>query len=130
AGGRRAPPRPARRAGLAEGDLMSLVGIDLNSTRARAVAGARAQSLSPLRLDGENAELPLALSLEGRTIAVGRAGLALSRRNPHLACLDFLAHLGSGKQWTGGPHRIDADRALALFFSALAARLGRTAGAV
>src|SRR5439155_10018241 len=75
-------------------------------------------------------ELPLALSLEGRTIGVGREGLSLSRRRPHLACLDFLGHLGSGKEWSAGAHRLDADRALGLVFSAMATRLGRTAGAV
>ena len=109
---------------------MSLVGIDLNASRARAVSGPRAGSLAPLPLDGEQIDLPLALSLEGRAVAVGRAGVALTRRSPHLACLDFLAHLGSGRQWVGGAHRLDADRALALVFAALAAKLGKSAGAV
>jgi hypothetical protein len=109
---------------------MSLVGIDLNATRARAVAGPRAQALAPLALDGDQIDLPLALSLEGRLIAVGRPGVALSRRRPHLACLDFLAHLATHRQWSAGAHRLDADRALGLVFSVLAAKLGKSAGAV
>lgn len=109
---------------------MSLVGIDLNASRSLAVGGPRAQALTALPLDGDQPELPMALSLEGRTIAVGRAGVALTRLRPHLACLDFLGHLGTGKQWTAGSHRLDADRALALYFSVLASKLGRTAGVV
>src|SRR5262245_20801226 len=107
---------------------MSLIGLDLNSSRARAVAGPRHHALSPLPLEGDQPELALALSLEGRQVQVGRAGEALARRRPHLACLDFLPHLGSGRTWAGGAHRLDADRALGLYFAALAGRMGRASG--
>jgi hypothetical protein len=109
---------------------MSLVGIDLNATRALAVYGTRAQSLALLPLEGDQLDLPLALSLEGRSVAVGRPGVALARLRPHLTCLDFLPHLCTGREWSAGPHRLDADNALALVFGAMAARLARSAGAV
>jgi hypothetical protein len=107
---------------------MSLIGLDLNASRARAVAGPRAQALSLLCLDGDQTDLPLALGLEGRHIQIGRTGLSLTRRAPHLACLDFLPHLATGKLWAGGSHRLDADRALGLVFSSLAGKLSRAAG--
>jgi len=91
---------------------MSLFSIDLNSSRARAVCGLPGTP-RPVALDGQR-DLPLALSLEGRRIDVGRAGLALCRRSPHLACLDFLPHLGEARQWRAGKHRLDASQALSL----------------
>lgn len=109
---------------------MTLVGIDLNSSRARAVAGVRAQSLATLPLDGEELDLNLALSLEGRRIAVGAPGLALARRRPHLACLDFLPHLGTDRVWAAGAHRLDAVAALGHAFAVLASRLQRAVGTV
>ena len=51
---------------------MSLIGLDLNASRARAVAGPRSQALSLLCLDGDQVELPLALSLEEKHPLVGR----------------------------------------------------------
>ena len=50
---------------------MTLIGMDLNATRARAVAGPRSQTLALLALDGDRVEMPLALSLEERTPQVG-----------------------------------------------------------
>ncbi|HZT80771.1 MAG TPA: FHA domain-containing protein [Gemmataceae bacterium] len=97
----------------------SLVGVDLDGSRARAVSGPAGGLPQPLPLDGPGEELPLAVSLEGRHPAAGRAGLALCRKLPHLACLDFLAHLGTGREWSGGRHRLDAGRALAVLFDHL-----------
>src|SRR5262249_17022277 len=98
---------------------MTLVGLDLNGTWVRGVAGPAGATPHPLTLGGNQAELPLALSLEGRSPAVGRAGLALCRRLPHLACLDFLAHLGTPRQWSAGRHRLDAVTALTLVLEQL-----------
>src|SRR5256886_15424367 len=64
-------------------------------SRARAVAGVRGVPPRVLPLDAPHADLPLAISLEGRRPEVGRAGLALCRQSPHLVCLDFLAALRS-----------------------------------
>jgi hypothetical protein len=107
---------------------MSLVGLDLNSSRARAVGGAAAQQVALMRLDGDRADLPLAVSLEGKLPVVGHAGLALTRARPHLACLDYLPAVGLDRVWAAGAHRLDADRAVELTFAALARPLGRSAG--
>ncbi|MFO0876187.1 MAG: FHA domain-containing protein [Gemmataceae bacterium] len=107
---------------------MSLVGLDMNATRARAVTGPALHKVALLRLEGEQVELPLAVSLEEKQLRVGKAGLALVRARPHLACLDFLPFLGAGRVWTGGVHRLDADRAVEVTLAALARLLGRSAG--
>jgi hypothetical protein len=109
---------------------MSLIGLDVNASRARAVAGPRSQALSQLCLDGDRVELSMALSLEEKQPIVGRAGLALTRLRPHTACLDFLPHLGMARTWSAGRHQLDADRALAFALDALARSLGRATGLV
>jgi hypothetical protein len=107
-----------------------LVGMELNSSRVRAVRGPAGGEPNPLALAGDELELPLALSLEGRTPEVGRAGLALSRRAPHLACLDFLAHLGTPRQWHANRHRLDAEQALSLVLQHLRPACARSRGVV
>jgi len=97
---------------------MTLMGLDLNSSRARAVCGVPGLP-RPVALEGTEAELPLAVSLERRRPEVGRAGLALCRRLPHLACLDFLGHLGTQRTWRAGRHQLDAGQALSLVFQRL-----------
>lgn len=93
---------------------MMLVGLDLDSTRALAVAGPTGVAPRELYLDDGRAELPMAISLEGRRPEGGRAGAGICRRLPHLACVDFLAHLGDGRRWTGGRRPLDAEQALTL----------------
>jgi hypothetical protein len=97
---------------------MTLVGLDLNATRVRVVSGPAHQP-SLLNLCGASGELPMALSLEGRAIEVGRAGIEVCRRLPHLACLDFLPFLGEEYEWTANGHRVDATKALGLVFQRL-----------
>ncbi len=110
---------------------MTLIGLDLNASRARAIQGENHGSgphiPMALPLDGNERELPLALSLEERQPRVGRAGAGLCRKSPHLACLDFLPYLGDSRIWSAGRHRLDAAGALALLSraSATPARQGR-----
>jgi len=104
---------------------MTLIGLDLNATRARAVGGPMQAVALPLKLEGDYRELPLALSLEERTPRVGRAGASLCRRSPHLASLDFLPALGNSTVWSHGRTRLDACAALRLVFEALLPRFGR-----
>jgi hypothetical protein len=100
----------------------NLLALDLNAGRVRAAAGG-AGKLRNLPLDDPHEELPMALSLEPvRQPAVGRAGLALCRKMPHLACLEFLPCLGTDREWRAGRHRIDAGRALGLVFEELRKR--------
>jgi hypothetical protein len=108
---------------------MSLIGLDLNATRARAVQGPVQNLPTALNLDGSGRDLPLALSLEGREPEVGRAGTALSRRAPHLACLDFLIHLDQPREWSAGRLRLDAALALGLVFRYVHMSCARAKGA-
>ncbi len=106
----------------------SLIGLDVNATRLRAVAGPPgAAQLVPLE-DG-HADLPLAVSLQGGCPDVGRAGLRLCRRLPHLACVNFLPDLGEPRTWEAGRTRLTAEDALALAFDRVRPA-ARRAGAV
>ncbi|HEY7157079.1 MAG TPA: FHA domain-containing protein [Gemmataceae bacterium] len=111
---------------------MTLIGLDLNATRARAIQGEPADGglhvPRGLPLDGNERELPLAVSLEERQPRVGQAGAGLCRRSPHLACLDFLPYLGDGHTWDAGRHHLDAAGALALVCEHLQHRLCRAVG--
>ena len=51
---------------------MSLIGLELNGTRARAVIGPGEVPPRTLALDGKGSDLPMALSLENRRPEVGR----------------------------------------------------------
>jgi hypothetical protein len=75
-------------------------------------------------------ELPLAVSLAGRTPQVGSAALALARRAPHRACLGFLPAIGTGRQWAADRHRLSAGDALGLVFGCLASACRPYQGAV
>src|SRR5262249_39598033 len=108
---------------------MMLVGLDLNASRLRAVQGTSQEEPRTVAFEGQSAELPLALSLEGRSPVVGRAGLALHRRSPHLACVEFLPHLGTAKVWQVGKHQLDAEQALGHVLEAVQAQCSRTRGA-
>jgi hypothetical protein len=104
---------------------MTLVGLDVDATRARAVSGPAAQAPQVLRLAEPHGELVLALDLQGRQPVLGRAALGVCRRLPDCACVDFLPHLGGPRQWRAGRHRLDAERALALVLDHLARGLGK-----
>ena len=95
---------------------MSLIGLDLNSTRVRAVMGPGEVPPRALSLDGQDSDLPMAVSLENRRPEVGKAGLALCRRLPHVTCTNFLAELGERRQWGSGRKQIDSAKALTLVF--------------
>src|SRR5579885_3527270 len=110
--------RTRRVAAMSHGGKQPVIGLDLNAGRARAVQAAPGRVTELVPLAGE-AELPLALSLEGRSPEVGRAGLGLIRRAPHLACANFLPCLGERHEWSAGRHRLDAAQALALVLDRL-----------
>jgi hypothetical protein len=92
---------------------MSVVGLELNGTRARAVLGGVGDYPLALPLEPPAQDLPVAISLEKATPEVGSAALRLWRHRPHLICHGFLAALGdAGKTWSAGRHRLDARQAL------------------
>jgi molecular chaperone DnaK (HSP70) len=109
---------------------MNLAALDLNCDRAWALADSASQGPRVVPLDSDRAELPLALALDGRTPEVGRAGLELCRRAPHLVCVDFLPGLGGESIWHCGRQRLDADSALALAFERIRRPLARARGVV
>jgi len=93
----------------------AVVGLDLNATRARAAYGpAGGGAPRALPLDDPHPDLPLLISLEKRTPEVGRAGLGLLRRLPHVVVRDFLPALGQNRTWTAGRHHLDAAAAIGL----------------
>lgn len=109
---------------------MTLIGLDLNATRARAVIGPAGVAPSALPLDGAERDLPVLLNLEGRQHEVGRSAWNRRRRVPHLVCANFLPHLGSTQQWHVGRHRLDAARALSLVFERLRSSCAAASGVV
>lgn len=81
------------------------VGLDLNSTRMRAMCSETGRPPRALPLDDPHADLPLAISLENRSPELGHAALALERRLPHVVCFDFLDALTQPLEWKNGKHR-------------------------
>lgn len=90
----------AKRTEKTAGDRAKLVGVDLTSSRARALAVAGGH-LNPVTLDSQSDELPLFINLERRSPDVGRAGYAVCRTLPHLVCSNYLAQLGTAREWRG-----------------------------
>jgi hypothetical protein len=90
----------AKRTEKPGGDRAKLVGVDLTSSRTRAIAVAGGH-LNPVTLDSQTDELPLFINLERRSPDVGRAGYAVCRTLPHLVCSNYLAQLGTAREWRG-----------------------------
>ena len=108
---------------------MSLAGLELNATYARAVSGPEGIPPLAVLLDGDDADLPMALSIENRRPEVGRAGVALARQYPHLACVDFLAYVGTSRAW-GTRRPLNGAKAMALVFDRLRPALVGTSALV
>src|SRR5687768_3707665 len=81
------------------------VGIDLTSSRARAVSLGGGKSRT-LLLDDAAEELPLFVALDRRAPEVGRTGYAICRKTPHAACSNFLPALGQTREWRVGRHAL------------------------
>jgi hypothetical protein len=113
---------------------MSLVGLDLNATRVRAVRGLLGDYPGTVALEAPAGELPLALNLEGRVPVLGSAALRVCRLTPHLVWQNFLPRLGEaspqGRKWVESRHRLDAAKALQLTFQQLLRVCRETTGAV
>jgi len=113
---------------------MTLLGLELNASRARAVNGALGDFPCPLPLEPPHVELAMLLSLERSTPAVGQAGLRLIRQTPHLCYRDFLAGLGAPsapeRSWLGRPKTLDVAEALTHVFRRLQPITQSSAGVV
>lgn len=102
---------------------MTHTALDLNADRVWALSGSGGQGPHVERIEGEHSELPLVLSLEGRSVEVGQAGARLVRKSPHLVCAGFLPRLGQNCEWQHGRHRLGPNGALKHVFARLAAAL-------
>jgi FHA domain len=101
---------------------MSLLGLDLNASRIRAVRGAVGDYPLTQHLDLPRSELAMVLSLEGRKPVAGAAGLRVCRKAPGLARQNFLPQLAQG------PAKLDAANALSLVFQHAARGCRKSAG--
>jgi hypothetical protein len=113
---------------------MSLVGVDLNATCVRAVRGPLGDYPRTEVLDGARAELPLVVSLEGRTPVLGAAGLRLCRKAPQQVWINFLPRLGEaappGRRWVDSRQRLDPSRAVTLALQHVHRKCPEAAGVV
>lgn len=109
---------------------MSLIGLDLNATRLRAVTGPAGIPPHALTLDGSERELPLSISLANRYAEVGRPGRSNCRREPYNVCDQFLDKLGTNQEWSAGKHRLDATKAMGLVFDHLKSSCSSAKGLV
>jgi hypothetical protein len=97
---------------------MKLAVVDINGSRARAVAGGLGSLPQSLALDGTRPDLATAIRLDGRRSEAGQAAVAICRQYPHLVCEDFLASLDPTqlRRSVGG---VNPERALALVVARL-----------
>jgi len=101
---------------------MSVVGLELNGTRVRAVLGAVGDYPLALPLEPPAQDLAVALSLEKpKLIEVGAPAVRLLRQRPHLVCSNFLASLDDPtRTWAAGRHKLDSRAALMHLWQRLA----------
>jgi hypothetical protein len=110
---------------------MTLVALDWNATRARAVLGPAEDYPLPVPLEPPGLELPMALTLE-RQPQVGSAARRLLRQAPHQVCHGFLPHLGltDGPHWRAGRQTLDAAGAATHVWQRLQALCKKAEGVV
>lgn len=96
-------------------DRSRLVGVDLTSTRARAVSVGTGRPRA-LFLDGPDEDLLLFVNLDRRTPEVGRVGYGIARRMPHAVGSNFLPALATNRTWPTQRSTISAEAALGLVF--------------
>jgi len=109
---------------------MILAALDINANRICGLRGASGQRPQPLYLDGQDADLPLAILLGGRSLQIGRAAAAVARRSPQIVCSGYLAALGSAAEWRHGRHRLSAEKALRATLQHVSGRLSGVSGLV
>src|SRR4051812_17612451 len=97
---------------------MSVMGLDWNATRLRAVQGEAGDYPLPVLLDPPRFDLPLAIRYEKKTPEVGSAAMRMCRHSGHLVYHSFLPTLsdraGQGPVWQSGRHKLDARQACEL----------------
>ena len=99
-------------------DRSRVVGLDITSSRARAVSVGAGKSRT-LALDGPDEDLLLFGHLDRRTPEFGRVGYAIARKLPHAVCTNFLPQLGLNRSWPAARGPLTAEAAVGLTFAAL-----------
>ena len=102
---------------------MTMLALDWNATRVRAVLGAAGDYPVPVPLAPPSLDLPIAISLNKSAPEVGASALRLCRSAAHLVCQAFLPHLTDqsipGLRWQAGRHSLDARAACDLVWRRL-----------
>src|SRR5262249_5892748 len=107
---------------------MTLLGLDLNATRVRAVSGPAGEFPLQVPLDPPALERPLVVSLARSKPEIGHAGLRLSRISPHLVGRNFLAHVDHGAaepSWTCGRRTYNSRQLMNLVWQRLRPMCGQ-----
>jgi hypothetical protein len=102
---------------------MTMLALDWNATRVRAVLGAAGDYPLPVPLEPPGLDLPIAISLAPAVPEVGGAALRQCRSAAHLVCQAYLPHLtnapGQGRLWRAGRHSLGARNACDLVWRKL-----------
>jgi FHA domain len=102
---------------------MTMLTLDWNATRVRAVLGAAGDYPLPVALEPPSIDLPIAISLAHAAPEIGTAALRQCRSAPHLVCQAYLPHLtatpGQGRLWQAGRHSLGARDACELVWRKL-----------
>jgi len=102
---------------------MTVLALDWNATRIRAVLGAEGASALPVPLEPPALELPLAIALDQPAPAIGTLAVRRSRLAAHEVCDAFLPYLtekpGQGPRWQSGRVTLDAHSACELVWRRL-----------
>lgn len=97
--------------------------MDWTSERLRAWAFVPGASARSVPLDGNDATLPLVVSMAERKLQVGKTAQTLVRRQPHQVAERFLPYLGLDRLWQHGRHAIDSREALVVVLNKIKDKL-------
>ena len=113
---------------------MTMLALDWNATRVRAVLAAADEYPLPVALEPPNIDLPTAISLEHAVPELGAAALRHCRSAAHQMCQGYLPHLtdtpGRGRLWQAGRHSLGARDACELVWRKLHSLSANTEGIV
>jgi hypothetical protein len=102
---------------------MTIIALDWNATRIRAVLGLAGEYPLPVPLEPPEFDLKLAIAVEKGSTQVGASALRMCRSSAHLVCQGFLPFLtgrpGQGPKWQLGRQTLDARGACELVWRRL-----------
>ena len=101
---------------------MTMLALDWNATRVRAVVGPAGQTPVPVLLEPPGLDLPLVISLANSVPEIGVTAARQSRRSSHLMCQMFLPHVAEanqGPRWQVGRHSLGARDACVIVWRRL-----------